>query len=690
MLDVVVTADGPAHELPFEMIRLLDQRVLATVRGVRFTRTVTGVRELAAPPTPGPMKILVAVGAPTHTENPALDIEAEMQAIVNVVGELGQIEVTILEVAGPQEIAEALRRDAYHVLHLSAHGSPYGVELEDREGNAVDVQAEDLVRALRRGGRPLPLIVLSSCGGAADADTGLATTLLRHGADRVIAMQTTVTDAYATRLLTSVYRALAEDNTSVAAALAMARSELFDEAVGARTPNRPEYAVPTLFASSDGPLWDSAAQPVPLSNPTELPTGVGVREMLLGDLVGRRAELRIVTQILRDEIASAGQPGLVNGIVLTGAAGIGKTALAGRAVNRLRDDLDDPWSIVVHGGAWNPPELIAAVAATPAGAAIGDPGNQTAALTAVTEALRTDRLLLVFDDFEQNLTVGGDDFLDAGFAEVFDDLCRAAERGKILVTSRYPVPVEVPLARLEVPPLSDAELRRMLLRLPGLRELSFDDRESVVQAVGGHPRLVEFADALLSGAGEARLPEVTERLHRLAEQERLDLLRSAANGPDAAEAARQAITLGTRDMLLAELLELLSPAEHEALLQARCCGSPGPVRRRPRVRPTRAGAHRAGGGRGERAPAPAARPHAGPARRRRGAGGTLAPGGPGTPAGRGAHRPAPAGRRRVPAHHRSRTGRVRDPHRGRPPPPGRRPVRRPGRTGADAAAEPRW
>ncbi|MEU7673710.1 CHAT domain-containing protein [Micromonospora taraxaci] len=569
VIDVLVTADGPAHELPFEMIRLTDQQVLATAGGVRFARSVVGVPAPTNPATAGPLKILVAVGAPTRTESPALDIEAEMQAIVSVVGDLGRVEVTILDVAGPDEIADALRRDPYHVLHLSAHGSAYGVELEDREGNAVEVRAEDLVRVLRGGGRPLPLIVLSSCGGAADADTGLATTLLRHGADRVIAMQTTVTDTYATRLLTRVYRALAEENLSVAAALAVARSELFGEAVDAGTPNRPEYAVPTLFAASDGPLLDAAAQPVPLSNPTELPTGVGVRELLLGELVGRRAELRVVTGILRDEAVPAGQPALVNGVVLTGAAGIGKTALAGRAVNRLRDDLDDPWSIVVQSGSWNPPELIAGVAAATAGTTVLDPDDEAAALTSITETLRTERLLLVFDDFEQNLTVGGEAFLDPGFAEVFGDLCQAAERGKVLVTSRYPLPGEVPLARVEVPPLSDAELRRLLLRLPALRELAPSDRESVVQAVGGHPRLVEFADALLGGsAGKGRLPEVTERLRRLAEQERVDLNRWGASTPGAAEAARRAIALGTRDMLLDELLKLLSPAEHEALLQA--------------------------------------------------------------------------------------------------------------------------
>ncbi|MGI5238930.1 CHAT domain-containing protein [Dactylosporangium sp. CA-139066] len=552
VLDVVVAGDGPAHELPYELLRLADQRVLATVDGVRLTRAVHGVPAADHPPTPGPLKILVAVGAPERTENPPLDIEAEMQAIVSVVGRVATAEITILEVAGAAEIAEALRRDAYHVLHLSAHGSPYGVELEDRDGNAVFVSAEDLVRALRRAGRPLPLIVLSSCGGAADADAGLAVTLLRHGADRVLAMQTSVTDRYATGLLTAVYRGLAEPGVPVAAAVAVARAAMFDAAVRDEPARRPEYAIPALFAASDGPLWDPAAPAVPLSNPTELPTGDGVRQLLLGDLVGRRGVLRIVTQTLRDEIAGAP---LAGGVALTGPAGIGKTALAGRVVTRLRDDVDDPWAIVVHAGAWNPPGLLADLAA--AGVDLGD-GGETEAPAAIAEALRTRRVLLVFDDFEQNLTVGGGDFLDPGFGEVFAALAAAAERGKILVTSRYPVPGEPPLARVEVPPLSDAELRRLLLRMPGLRELAAEDAEAVVTAVGGHPRLLEFVDALVHGG--ARLPEVTARLRALGSP-------SEPGRRDACDATREAIALGARDVLLAELLDLLTGDELAALLQ---------------------------------------------------------------------------------------------------------------------------
>ncbi|MGB0091248.1 MAG: CHAT domain-containing protein, partial [Solirubrobacteraceae bacterium] len=101
---------------------------------------------------------------------------------------------------GPREIAAALQADQYHVLHLSAHGSASGVELEDEDGNPVAVSASALVGQLRAGGRPLPLIVLSSCAGGAGGSSGLAATLVRHGADRVVAMQASVSDMYATTL----------------------------------------------------------------------------------------------------------------------------------------------------------------------------------------------------------------------------------------------------------------------------------------------------------------------------------------------------------------------------------------------------------------------------------------------------------------------------------------------------------
>ena len=91
----------------------------------------------------------------TKTPNAPLDTEAEMQAVLDAVGDFGDrpgAQVRILEVASLGQIRQALRRDVFHVLHLSAHGSAGSVELEDEDGAPVTVTARELMDALRQAG----------------------------------------------------------------------------------------------------------------------------------------------------------------------------------------------------------------------------------------------------------------------------------------------------------------------------------------------------------------------------------------------------------------------------------------------------------------------------------------------------------------------------------------------------------
>ena len=111
-------------------------------------------------PLAGPLKVLAAVAAPdeTRTRNAPLDVEAEMAAVLDAVTEAAgraDVQVRILEVASLAAIRAALAADEYHVLHLSAHGSPDAVELEDEDGHPVRVTSDDLMRALKHAGRPM-------------------------------------------------------------------------------------------------------------------------------------------------------------------------------------------------------------------------------------------------------------------------------------------------------------------------------------------------------------------------------------------------------------------------------------------------------------------------------------------------------------------------------------------------------
>ena len=591
-VEVVLSAAGPLVSLPVELIRLGTEAggevgPLGLAAGVSVCRRPApadggrpGPGEALPAPAelPGPLKVLAAVAAPdeTKTANVPLDAEAEMQAVLAAVPG-GPAQVRILEVASLAQIRRALEQDVFHVLHLSAHGSATAVELEDEDGNPVPVTAGDLMQTLRQAGRAVPLIVLSSCSGGS-ASHAMAAGLTGRGADRVIAMLAQVTDSYATELARHLYRELANrPDSPVGQALTRARRLAEEDRSQQQDPvPLPEYGVATLLAAGgDGPLVDPAAAEVLLAMATVPPGGRSVRELPVGVLIGRRAQLRTAMGVLRRDPGAVRQFGAASGVVLTGMGGIGKTALAGRVISRLRED---GWLIAVHEGRWNPTALITTVAGAISDLALAavrelltDPSiDDGPKLAAVAGLLGEHRLLVVFDDFEQNLFPGGQDFLDPAVSEVITMLADAAQAGALLVTCRYPLPgPDLFLAEVPVPALSAAELRRMFLRLPALAGLDPADQRLLTLTIGGHPRLVEFTDALLRG-GRSSLRHVQARLRDLAREQRVDLRQ---NRP-VTQAIDQAMILGSADILLTELLALLTPGQTEVLAQVAVCRAP--------------------------------------------------------------------------------------------------------------------
>lgn len=177
--------------------------------------------------------------------------------------------------------------------------------------------------------------------------------------------------------------------------------------------------------------------------------------------------------------------------------------------------------------------------AAPYGQALNDADvDDTVKLGLVGRLLAQARLLVLFDDFEQNLASGGEEWIDPGFADTFTWLAETAQTGKLLVTCRYPLPGEPDLIGVDLPPLSPAELRRLLLRMPQLRDLDLDDRATIIATIGGHPRLIEFVDALLRH-GRGSLREVTAKLRHLADVEGID-----RNAPNVPAAVRRACAAG--------------------------------------------------------------------------------------------------------------------------------------------------
>ena len=127
------------------------------------------------------------------------------------------------------------------------------------------------------------------------------------------------------------------------------------------------------------------------------------------------------------------------------------------------------------------------------------------------------------------------------------------------------------LQRVRLGLLSPAEQRKLVLRLPQLQGLPLAELQTVLRLVGGHPRLLEFVDALLHG-GQGRLRHVTAKLQVLRQAQPA----AAAQGPGGlAPALSTAQLLAARDVFLDELLALArSQGAEPALLQLAACNLP--------------------------------------------------------------------------------------------------------------------
>src|SRR6201996_4199933 len=343
--EVVLSASGAALSLPVELLRLPvgsnETGALGLAAGVSvMRRTLPAGRELetlTAPTSPalttglaGPLKVLAAVAAPdeTKTKNVPLDTEAEMAAVLDVVAEVAaapHAQVCLLEVASLGAIRQALASDAYHVLHLSAHGSPDSIELEDEDGAAVTVSTRDLMQALKHSGQTVPLITLSSCPGGPQGTEAMAASLLGQGADRVIAMLAPVTDDYATTLARFFYRELV-DHPALTVGKALGRARFLAEEERSRLSDErlplPEYGVATLLAvGADGPLVDPTALTKPLSKFTTPPAGKLARDLPMGSLIGRRPQMREAMAVLRRIPTAIDKFGAAGGGVLPGTGG---------------------------------------------------------------------------------------------------------------------------------------------------------------------------------------------------------------------------------------------------------------------------------------------------------------------------------------------------------------------------------
>jgi tetratricopeptide (TPR) repeat protein len=598
--------------LPWESLPGPDGRPLALHPLVSFYRKAD-----AAPPRtlPGPLRIVVAIASPDDGGG-VLDYERELRNVLAAVraARADAADVRVVPFATLAAIRAELDRGPAHVLHVSGHGAPGLLYLEDEDGTPRPVTAAQFLAGAVPPGRMPPVITLSACysdAAGSEGGSSFAAQLCASGAAAVIATETSVTDTYATRLLARVYGTLAQENRPDAvAALSRARRLVQDELEASDRPRDKllsglgEWAAVTVLAASGSvPVIDQEHEATPAAQPSR-PAFAGLAARDEWYFVGRRREQRHWPgELLGDTLAGD----TLAGIVVYGIGGTGKTTLAAEVAARVQGR--DPGRVLVSlTGALTLEGLLGTLTATVRRELLVRGGTDTAAIRALEAAGRADLpwadrlgilrghvldhvpVLVLLDNFEDNLRPadGGWTVRDEVLAGLLAAWAADPGRSRLLFTSRHPFTLaggaERMLSFRQLGPLSLAETVKLAWSLPALDNLDEDQLEQVWRLAGGHPRSLEYLDALLSH-GTARYPDVTARLsaaidRKLSGADRAQWL-AARTGLEAALA--ETVALAADDVLLDDLLTRLGqvagapgvllglsvyrePADHRALL----------------------------------------------------------------------------------------------------------------------------
>jgi tetratricopeptide (TPR) repeat protein len=544
----------------------------ATFRPLALHPLITAYRKVPAPPVraiPGPLRIVVAIAAPLRGGGPMLDYERELRNVLSAVraARQGDADVRVVPFATTTAIRAALDESPAHVLHLSCHGGPGTLELEDDHGTARMVTAKQLVEEAIPPGQMPPVFSMSACytdTPAAEGAPSFASELIDRGASVVVGTETSVTDWYATSVFARIYQELAQSaEPDIVSAVADARRlvqrhlSTSDHPRDTLLANLDEWSVVTVLAGTGSTrVFDPTVKaPLPEHRHSSI---AGLLSRDTGEFVGRRREQRELPMLLASS--------KVSGIVLHGIGGVGKTTLASELIRRV-----NPPVLAVLNGELSVDAILSKVAST-----LRRHLEEGPLMRAVQFANRVDEpwqdrfdslrdhildrvhLLLVLDNFEDNLT---DDrqLRDGGLAALLTRWSTDPGASRLLITSRYqftlPDQSETHLQFHQIGPLSMAETFKLIWALPALDRLEDAELERVWRLVGGHPRSLEYLDALLNH-GNARYHDVTARITKAAQS--LPEAQRALTAPTLDAALAQTLTLIADDVLLDELLTRLA------------------------------------------------------------------------------------------------------------------------------------
>lgn len=277
-------------QLPWEVMHRGD-RPLATGTDVVFSRYQPGtsfITNIRKVPVDQPLKILVAIAAPSDREsleleeeyrhleqeligeqvdNGLLSLQNRFLAAIRPEEQKRPIKLDILLKPDREKLTQAIEGSQYQVFHYAGHSnwSTAGGELElvsEKTGLKESLSGDDLAGLLFNNG--IQVAVFNSCRGAysealdstkVKAQPNLAEAIVNRGVPGVLAMAERIPDGVSLAFAQLFYRHLAKGSASVTESLSRARQGL----VSAYSSEQLYWALPVLYIHSefDGSLLDT-------------------------------------------------------------------------------------------------------------------------------------------------------------------------------------------------------------------------------------------------------------------------------------------------------------------------------------------------------------------------------------------------------------------------------------------------
>ncbi|MES0336780.1 MAG: tetratricopeptide repeat protein [Candidatus Magnetobacterium sp. LHC-1] len=508
-------------QLPFELLH--NGSFVLPNHNIHIIRLVDDRGKLAEVETKQePLRMLFMACSPTNLRENTLNFEQEEERIFDTVGNFN-IDMTIEDSGSFTGLGLTNKTSGgFDIIHITGHASldkemgPVFC-MEDEVGKLQKVSPAMLWDAIKEF--PPKVLFLSGCStGSADDKANsesFACHMAQKGIQWVLGWGLPVSDTGATSVAADIYKCLAVGK-GLDYAVQSAR----------KLPENQYHPWPLLRCFGDAtPIVPLVApgSPVKNSNPVKLKHKLlkdsNVRVLDSG-FVGRRRSVQRGVSVLRGADDKYG-------LLVRGPAGIGKSCLVGKLVDRFMDK-----KLVVFHGVVSETDVIVKLRRL-----LDQMRNRCGLEIMKSDIPYEDKLkdlfsgvfkaelptIIYFDDFEQNLDRHNNKYyvkdeikeVIRPFLEAFD---WAEGRSNVVISSRYPFILEHEGENLPATKLYDISLMSFYGADLGkkTRELEFIAKskhaDMYIKHGGGNPRLLEWLNVIAKGAGRYVLSELEAHL----------------------------------------------------------------------------------------------------------------------------------------------------------------------------------